>query len=332
MKKCVCLIFAVILMIVVVSCRDTSLATVSQNEEQGFFTELRESYIDRALQYEGFSEQNLRSAVGSYSFDEKCNLLSSLVNRNIARCVDENETNAESDSFYEDLNNQFTEDILGTIAISYSEDDEQVTDIYEKVTTVDIMGYGYSVLELLDLMEQDDSDNITGERSLYKIEVGKWNNTLNYRFEDSVSDVQKTKVKSAMKEWENASGNKLKFVEIENSGWNKFSWTMGINHHLKIYSDDSDSNIGGSATIGPGPWKSFRIANADDRTYLHELGHVLGLMHEHQRYDRDKYIVINYDNIKRGYKSNFNVIGKGYDVTISVTIEYKFLVFDWNII
>ncbi|CAJ0595810.1 unnamed protein product [Cylicocyclus nassatus] len=41
-------------------------------------------------------------------------------------------------------------------------------------------------------------------------------------------------------------------------------------------------------------------------TVLHELLHVVGLSHEHQRPDRDEYITINYENIKNGSKSQFD--------------------------
>nr|CAD2194551.1 unnamed protein product [Meloidogyne enterolobii] len=41
------------------------------------------------------------------------------------------------------------------------------------------------------------------------------------------------------------------------------------------------------------------------RIVLHELLHLLGLFHEHQRSDRDKYLKINYKNIRKGKKINF---------------------------
>ena len=55
----------------------------------------------------------------------------------------------------------------------------------------------------------------------------------------------------------------------------------------------------------------------------HELGHALGLFHEHQRPDRDEYISVVRENIKTGQESNFSPVsptfidylGVPYDLT-----------------
>lgn len=43
----------------------------------------------------------------------------------------------------------------------------------------------------------------------------------------------------------------------------------------------------------------------NEATPVHELLHTCGFQHEHNRYDRDEWIRIYWDNIMEGYESNF---------------------------
>jgi len=43
-------------------------------------------------------------------------------------------------------------------------------------------------------------------------------------------------------------------------------------------------------------------------TILHEMGHVIGLWHEQSRSDRDTYVTVNYQNIIKGSRFNFDII------------------------
>lgn len=40
---------------------------------------------------------------------------------------------------------------------------------------------------------------------------------------------------------------------------------------------------------------------------IHEIGHALGLWHEHSRHDRGRYVDVRFENIYRGYEHNFQI-------------------------
>ena len=56
---------------------------------------------------------------------------------------------------------------------------------------------------------------------------------------------------------------------------------------------------------------------------VHELGHVLGFHHEHQRWDRDDYITVHYENIKSGRASDYDRIERTNWIVSSTPYDYR---------
>jgi hypothetical protein len=56
---------------------------------------------------------------------------------------------------------------------------------------------------------------------------------------------------------------------------------------------------------------------------VHELGHVLGFFHEHQRWDRDEHITVHYENIKPGRASDYDWIARTNWLVSSTPYDFR---------
>jgi hypothetical protein len=54
----------------------------------------------------------------------------------------------------------------------------------------------------------------------------------------------------------------------------------------------------------------------------HELGHVLGLFHEHSRWDRDAYVTVHYENIKPGREADYDWVPRTNWIISSTPYDY----------
>jgi len=113
------------------------------------------------------------------------------------------------------------------------------------------------------------------------------NNKVFYEFDSNVFTMDRTRMQTAMKEWEDisdvrfiqcpgnsCSGNETNYLHIQDSNRNASSVGM----------------IGGEQFVLIFNW-NFRFIMA------HELGHALGYWHEHQRDDRDDFVEIHQGNV-----------------------------------
>jgi hypothetical protein len=131
----------------------------------------------------------------------------------------------------------------------------------------------------------------------------RWaNNLVPFVVDNSVTDSDRALIQQAMSQWADATNVRFKELfgarDWKRENYVKFSGrkkevctsnSIGIQERLPGKVDEED-NINVVQLDGCRLWGKI----------AHEIGHVLGLGHEHTRSDRDKYITISWSNIQKG--------------------------------
>jgi len=114
-------------------------------------------------------------------------------------------------------------------------------------------------------------------------------------FSAEVTIDQQNQIWSACSIWASAGNikcvaktNELRFVTMTSGNSGCYS-TVGM-------APNTNPNY---MNLGGGCWSA--------RIVIHEIGHVLGLIHEHQRVDRDQFVQVHYENVIPGAEPNFDI-------------------------
>ncbi len=124
------------------------------------------------------------------------------------------------------------------------------------------------------------------------------NGVVPYQLNESLSADSQRKVREAVDHWNSIGAITL----IERTSNNASAYPHYIDF---VYEDRCASWIGFQAS---GPQAIYTGDKCSTGTMIHEIGHALGLLHEHTRSDRDQYVQIHWDRIVNDMGVNFEVM------------------------
>jgi hypothetical protein len=301
------------------------------------FTYLQNKYIDLLLEYE-FSKENKVYQADNFSYEKKLLEIERIDSIKNKKNTPESNDDADfyqalSDSLIADLNShslvksfiaQFADkatDSLDMIVVTGSDCNEAISKFeilkrYEEGFDVFDRYYEQEYLtgeEEWNLWYQYKPENSRQKAVRYTLN-SRWGSKIEYLWQNADSDTQANSI-MAMREWENATNNKIRFSEItKNVNWNKFLWCNGFKYFLRIRTVYKGNFSGQTSFLGNSPYSNIDIHHKYTKnysTFLHEFGHFLGLAHEQQRRDRDGYIIYYPDSVQTGKKHNFSKMTAG---------------------
>jgi hypothetical protein len=130
-----------------------------------------------------------------------------------------------------------------------------------------------------------------------------------------LNEDQAIQAKEAMKLWMDTGAN-IKFIpRTTESEYIFFTGKTDAGNNTTFNGFRKGTRLNISITAfwwRQGPWMP-----------AHELGHALGFFHEHQRWDRDRYVTIHYEHIKPGREFDYDWVPKTNWIVVTASYDCR---------
>ena len=177
-----------------------------------------------------------------------------------------------------------------------------------EATTGNIAGFGYEIIQGHAVAEGDivlgrvSSDGTVlgdNQRGLGQSRLlDRWTNGIvPYTFSDEISDTERQLALAAIAHWNQYTSISLVELTAENAG--------NFSNNIMFESSNSCASFVG---MRGGEQQLWISESCGVGSIIHEIGHAVGLFHEHTRNDRDNYIRVALENIVAGKEFNFDVL------------------------
>lgn len=136
---------------------------------------------------------------------------------------------------------------------------------------------------------------------------------IKYGFKNDFTSRHRTYVREAIAEWTRACPF-LQFIEVDNLQREIENNVYMYDCIFFMHGNGSYSSLGRQGGVQA---ISIDQNEGDKGTVMHELGHALGMIHEHNRRDRDNDIIVYMDNIIKKYRHNYETTPKSYNLLMT---------------